>query len=155
MWLLKKKIHFPPIRKNPHGRILKGEPKEQHLSTILKSCLITIKSSKSIADQPLLGFIRRNQQKGFSQFHMWLHYSAPCFGYTMHHLNLMKSFLLLQTQSVVLWKPFTLPFTSLLHQSKPGYLIKLSLSLSIYIYIVIGFWYVHLLQLEPYISLSR
>ena len=31
----------------------------------------------------------------------------------------------------------------------------LSLSLSLYIYIVIGFWYVHLLQLEPYISLSR
>ena len=26
------------MRKNPHGRILKGKPKEQHLSTIPKSC---------------------------------------------------------------------------------------------------------------------
>jgi len=25
------------MRKNPHGRILKGEPKEQHLSITLKS----------------------------------------------------------------------------------------------------------------------
>ena len=24
------------MRKNPHGRILKGEPKEQHLSTVKK-----------------------------------------------------------------------------------------------------------------------
>ena len=27
------------MRKNPHGRILRGKPKEQYLSTILKSCL--------------------------------------------------------------------------------------------------------------------
>ena len=26
------------MRKNPHGRILKGEPKEQYLSNIPKSC---------------------------------------------------------------------------------------------------------------------
>ena len=26
------------MRKNPHSIILKGEPKEQHLSTVLKSC---------------------------------------------------------------------------------------------------------------------
>ena len=26
------------MRKKPQDRILKGEPKEQHLSTILKSC---------------------------------------------------------------------------------------------------------------------
>ena len=26
------------MRKNPHGRILKREPKEQHLSTVTKSC---------------------------------------------------------------------------------------------------------------------
>ena len=25
------------MRKNPHGKILKGEPKEQHLSIILRS----------------------------------------------------------------------------------------------------------------------
>ena len=25
------------MRKNPHGRILKGEPKEQYLSTVSKS----------------------------------------------------------------------------------------------------------------------
>ena len=28
------------MNKNPHGRILKEEPKEQHLSTVLKSCNI-------------------------------------------------------------------------------------------------------------------
>ena len=28
------------MRKNSHGRILKGEPKEQHLSTVPKSCSI-------------------------------------------------------------------------------------------------------------------
>ena len=38
MWLLNSKIHFLSIRKNPHSRILKGKPKEQHLSTIPKSC---------------------------------------------------------------------------------------------------------------------
>ena len=27
------------MRKNLHDRILKGEPKEQHLSTVPKSCL--------------------------------------------------------------------------------------------------------------------
>ena len=26
------------MRRNPHGRILKGKPKKQHLSTIPKSC---------------------------------------------------------------------------------------------------------------------
>jgi len=26
------------MKKNPHGRILKREPKEQHLSTVPKSC---------------------------------------------------------------------------------------------------------------------
>ena len=26
------------MRKNPHGKILRGEPKEQYLSTVLKSC---------------------------------------------------------------------------------------------------------------------
>ena len=26
------------MRKNPHGRILKREPKEQYLSTVLRSC---------------------------------------------------------------------------------------------------------------------
>ena len=26
------------MRKNPHGRILKGEPKEQDLSTVSKFC---------------------------------------------------------------------------------------------------------------------
>ena len=26
------------MRKNPHGRILKGKSKEQHLSTVTKSC---------------------------------------------------------------------------------------------------------------------
>ena len=26
------------MRKNPHGKILKGEPKEQYLSTVPKSC---------------------------------------------------------------------------------------------------------------------
>ena len=29
------------MRKTPYGRILKGEPKEQHISTILKSYSIT------------------------------------------------------------------------------------------------------------------
>ena len=33
-----KKIHFHLMRKNPHDKILKWEPKEQHLSTIPKSC---------------------------------------------------------------------------------------------------------------------
>ena len=28
------------MKKNPHGRILKEEPKEQHLSTVPKSCHI-------------------------------------------------------------------------------------------------------------------
>ena len=28
------------MRKNPHDRILKKEPKEQYLSTVPKSCLI-------------------------------------------------------------------------------------------------------------------
>ena len=28
------------MRKNSHGRILKGEPKEQNLSTVLKFCSI-------------------------------------------------------------------------------------------------------------------
>ena len=32
------------MRKNSHGRILKAELKEQHLSTIHKSCLLTIVS---------------------------------------------------------------------------------------------------------------
>ena len=27
------------MRKNPHGRILREKLKEQHLSTVLKSCL--------------------------------------------------------------------------------------------------------------------
>ena len=27
------------MSKNPHDRIIKGEPKKQHLSTIPKSCL--------------------------------------------------------------------------------------------------------------------
>ena len=30
------------MRKNSYGKILKGEPKEQHLSTVPKSCLIYI-----------------------------------------------------------------------------------------------------------------
>ena len=38
MWLLNSKIHFLSIRKNPHGRILKGKLKEQYLSTVPKSC---------------------------------------------------------------------------------------------------------------------
>ena len=29
------------MRKNPHGRILKGEPKEQHLITVPKSCSLS------------------------------------------------------------------------------------------------------------------
>ena len=29
------------MRKNPHGRILKGEPKEYHISTVLKSCSLS------------------------------------------------------------------------------------------------------------------
>ena len=29
------------MRKNPYSRILKWEPKEQYISTILKSCSIT------------------------------------------------------------------------------------------------------------------
>jgi len=32
-----KKIHFYSMRKNSHGRILREEPKEQHLSTVPKS----------------------------------------------------------------------------------------------------------------------
>ena len=28
------------MRKNPHGKILKGEPKEQHLNTVSKYCPI-------------------------------------------------------------------------------------------------------------------
>ena len=38
MWLLNSKIDFYLMRKNPHDRILKEEPKEQHLSTVPKSC---------------------------------------------------------------------------------------------------------------------
>ena len=30
------------MRKNPHDKILRGEPKEQHLSTESKSCPIII-----------------------------------------------------------------------------------------------------------------
>ena len=30
------------MRKNPHDRILKGEPKEQHLNTVPKSCSMFI-----------------------------------------------------------------------------------------------------------------
>ena len=40
MWLLIYKIHFRPIRKNLHGIILGGKPKEQHLSIVPKSCPI-------------------------------------------------------------------------------------------------------------------
>ena len=39
---LTKKIYFHPMRKNPHGKILKGKPKEQHLSTVYKSYPIII-----------------------------------------------------------------------------------------------------------------
>ena len=45
------------MRNNPHNRILKGEPKEQHLSTVLKSYFFkiilevnqTLNQDKSIA----------------------------------------------------------------------------------------------------------
>ena len=30
------------MRRNPHDRILKDEPKEQHLNTTLKSCFIEL-----------------------------------------------------------------------------------------------------------------
>ena len=30
------------MRKKPHGRILRGEPKEQHLSSVPKSCSSSI-----------------------------------------------------------------------------------------------------------------
>ena len=35
MWLPNLKIHFHPMKKNPHGRILKGE---HHLNIVPKSC---------------------------------------------------------------------------------------------------------------------
>ena len=35
-------MHFLPIRKYPHDRILKEEPKEQRLSTVPKSCSLCI-----------------------------------------------------------------------------------------------------------------
>ena len=35
---LTKKIHFHLMRKIPHDRILREEPKEQHLSIVPKSC---------------------------------------------------------------------------------------------------------------------
>ena len=35
---LTKEIHFHPMRKNPHGIILKMNPKEQYLSTVFKPC---------------------------------------------------------------------------------------------------------------------
>ena len=41
-----KKIYFHPIRKNSCGRILRGEPKEQHLSTIPKFCPCIIVPSR-------------------------------------------------------------------------------------------------------------
>ena len=41
------------MKKNPHGRILKGESKEQHLSIVPKSCYyqIIIKKKKKEARQ--------------------------------------------------------------------------------------------------------
>ena len=38
MWLLNLKGTLPFMRKKSHGKILKDEPKEQHLNTIHKSC---------------------------------------------------------------------------------------------------------------------
>ena len=32
------------MRKNSHDKILKGKPKEQHLSTVIKSCSLRINS---------------------------------------------------------------------------------------------------------------
>ncbi|GLT41828.1 hypothetical protein SLA2020_158640 [Shorea laevis] len=69
-----------------------------------------------------IGFGRRNQQRGFNHFHIWLDSSVPCFGSTMHPSNPMLSFSSLSTPLVAWSKPFTLPSTSCMHQRKLGYL---------------------------------
>ena len=38
MWLLNLKNTLPSMRKKSHDRTLRDEPKEQHLSTVPKSC---------------------------------------------------------------------------------------------------------------------
>ena len=40
MWLLNLKNTLPSIKKKPHGRILREEPKGQHLNTVHKSCFL-------------------------------------------------------------------------------------------------------------------
>jgi len=38
MWLLNLKNILSSMRKKPHGKILREEPKEQHLSSVFKFC---------------------------------------------------------------------------------------------------------------------
>ena len=45
MWLLNLKNTLSLMRKKPHGRILREEPKKQHLNTVPKSCSFLINSS--------------------------------------------------------------------------------------------------------------
>ena len=53
------------MSKNPHGRILKGEPKKQHLSTVPKFCPIYIYIVKAI----LASSVRREKKTLVNPYH--------------------------------------------------------------------------------------
>ena len=57
------------MRKNPHGKILKWELKEQHLSTVPKSCSYSLKFAKwtslvpQISSKYIFQYLIRNPAK--------------------------------------------------------------------------------------------
>ena len=70
------------MRKNSHDRILKGEPKKQHLSTIPKSCSIYI---KKIHDQTFTSLVRKKFDNIFHTSYVWQDFTSSRLSLSVYH----------------------------------------------------------------------